>query len=170
MAQSSACCSRSVQGWSLTSSEEALGYAAEQAWRGPSSSQSPVLICGYGWELPVENGYHRVPARIFPLSRDQMRVHVPPIRFPHFLNNILGQCLVYSVSVLNVAGVVVGPVGFEPTTSGPDFLGVTSAPGSPSQYGTLVSFGRGYDPWTKLDDGPTKRRRAQSRLIKVCQS
>src|SRR6266581_6301612 len=36
---------------------------------------------------------------------------------------------------------VVGPVGFEPTTSGPDVLGVTSAPGSPSITGLWYPLG-----------------------------
>src|SRR2546425_12423629 len=38
-------------------------------------------------------------------------------------------------------GAVVGPVGFEPTTSGPDLLGVTSAPGSPSIIGLWYPLG-----------------------------
>src|SRR5260370_15062121 len=36
---------------------------------------------------------------------------------------------------------LVGPVGFEPTTSGPDLLGVTSAPGSPSITGLWYPLG-----------------------------
>src|SRR6266852_8424576 len=38
-------------------------------------------------------------------------------------------------------GSLVGPVGFEPTTSGPDLLGVTSAPGSPSINGLWYPLG-----------------------------
>src|SRR2546427_6893706 len=36
---------------------------------------------------------------------------------------------------------LVGPVGFEPTASGPDLLGVTSAPGSPSITGLWYPLG-----------------------------
>ncbi len=35
--------------------------------------------------------------------------------------------------------------------------------------GLWYPLGGVMNPWTKLDDGPTKRRRAQSQLIKVCQ-
>ena len=84
-------------------------------------------------------------------ASDQLAVRYPNIRCYHHTHLVLLSCRDWKF-----VRSVVGPVGFEPTTSGPDFLGVTSAPGSPSQYGTLVSFGRGYDPWTKLDDGPTK--------------
>lgn len=62
---------------------------------------------------------------------------------------------------------VVGPVGFEPTTSGPKalrLLGVASAPGSPRALCALVSCWRNrvpdqavqrLMPSSLLDDGPT---------------
>ena len=52
---------------------------------------------------------------------------------------------------------VVGPVGFEPTTSGLDFSRSPAPQAHRPGKWTLVSSGRGYVPLTKLDDGPTRK-------------
>src|SRR5712664_256875 len=49
---------------------------------------------------------------------------------------------------------LVGPVGFEPTTSGPDVFSESPAP---QGHRPLLDSGilwAGLIPWTKLDDGP----------------